>query len=146
MAVQPEEKIITFETYYDVMLAHIIRTKLEGYGIPCFIADENTIGSNPLYNQAVGGIKLKIFERDLERCREILAAEGDLHDQDHIEIDDETLNAVICPYCGSTNVRYGSATEKKVHWFTAIISFLLMIFPFYSRKAWHCFNCQRDFE
>ncbi|WP_432326291.1 putative signal transducing protein [Mucilaginibacter sp. P25] len=88
MAVQPEEKIITFETYYDVMLAHIIRTKLEGYGIPCFIADENTIGSNPLYNQAVGGIKLKIFERDLERCREILAAEGDLHDQDHIEIDD----------------------------------------------------------
>src|SRR4051812_41685550 len=68
MALEQDEKIITFENYYDVMLAHIVRTKLEDNGIPCFIADENTLTANPLYNQAVGGIKLKIFERDLEKC------------------------------------------------------------------------------
>jgi hypothetical protein len=73
MAEQPEDKIITFEQYYDPMLAHIIRTKLEDNGVPCFIADDNIISANPIYSNAVGGIKLKIFERDLERCREIVA-------------------------------------------------------------------------
>jgi predicted ABC-class ATPase len=48
---QPEDKIITFEQYYDVMLAHIIRTKLEDNGVPCFIADDNIISANPLYKR-----------------------------------------------------------------------------------------------
>ncbi|RYU91550.1 DUF2007 domain-containing protein [Mucilaginibacter terrigena] len=146
MAEQPEDKIITFEHYYDPMLAHIIRTKLEDNGIHCFIADENTLVVNPILNNAIGGIKLKIFARDLERCREILAQSGDLHEQDHFEIDEETHSPVICPYCGSSNVNYGPATEKKANWLVMIISMLLMVMPFYARKAWHCFNCQRDFE
>ena len=33
-----EEKIITFESYHDPMLAHIIRANLEDHGILCFIA------------------------------------------------------------------------------------------------------------
>ncbi|OOQ60901.1 putative signal transducing protein [Mucilaginibacter pedocola] len=74
------DKIITFEQYYDPMLAHIIRTRLEDAGIPCFIADENTLVAQPFYNQAIGGIKLKIFERDLERCREVLAEDGELEE------------------------------------------------------------------
>ena len=78
MTTQPEDRIITYESYYDPMLAHIMRSKLEDNGIPCFIADENTIGAQPLFNQAVGGIKLKIFERDLEKCREILSQDDDL--------------------------------------------------------------------
>nr|WP_067061152.1 DUF2007 domain-containing protein [Mucilaginibacter sp. L294] len=146
MADQTQDKIITLEQYYDPMLAHIIRTRLEDNGISCFIADDNIISANPIYSNAVGGIKLKIFERDLERCREILAQEGDLHEQDHHEIDEETNTAVVCPYCGSTNVRYGAATERKSHWFVALLFVLISAFPLYARKAWHCFNCQRDFE
>jgi hypothetical protein len=138
MATEHNDKIITFETYYDVMLAHIIRTKLEDNGIRCFIADENMIGANPLYNQAVGGIKLKIFEHDLEKCRAILAAEGDLHDKDHVEIDEESNLAVVCPYCASTNI--GPADPGKFS------VFLSAIFPFHNTKAWHCFNCLQDFE
>lgn len=146
MAEQTEGKIITFERYYDPMLAHIIRTKLEDNGIPCFIADENTITVNPILNNAIGGIKLKIFEHDLERCQEILARDGDMHEQDHFEIDEETHTPAICPYCGSTNIRYGSATEKKANWLVMVVSLLFLIFPFYARKSWHCFNCQRDFD
>jgi hypothetical protein len=78
MSDQTNDKIITFESYYDPMLAHIIRTRLEDAGINCFIADENTLVAQPFYNQAVGGIKIKIFERDLERCREILAEDSEL--------------------------------------------------------------------
>ncbi|RFZ84916.1 DUF2007 domain-containing protein [Mucilaginibacter terrenus] len=75
------DKIITFDSYYDPMLAHIIRTRLEDAGIPCFIADENTLGAQPFYNQAVGGVKIKIFERDLEKCQQILAEDNTLPDE-----------------------------------------------------------------
>jgi hypothetical protein len=138
MAIEQDDKIITFENYYDVMLAHIVRTKLEDNGIPCFIADENTLTANPLYNQAVGGIKLKIFARDLEKCRAILATEGDMHELDQVELDEETNNAVICPFCASTNV--GPADPGKFE------SFITAVLPFINNKAWHCFNCQQDFE
>jgi len=136
------DKIITFESYYDPMLAHIVRTRLEANGIPCFIADENMVGANPIFNQAVGGVKLKIFERDLEKCREILASEGDLHERDHFEIDNETHTYVVCPFCGSTNV--GNITEDDGNEFMS--SFMNLVNPFYSQKNWHCFNCQQSFE
>ena len=137
-----DDKIVTFESYYDPMLAHIIRTRLEANGIPCFIADDNTIGANPLYNQAVGGIKLKIFERDLERCRAILASDGDLKEQDHIEVDDETNTYIVCPFCGSTNI--GSIEGKDEE--GLLDSLINLVNPFQSQKNWHCNTCQNNFE
>jgi hypothetical protein len=128
------------------MLAHIIRTKLEDNGIPCFIADDNIISANPIYNNAVGGIKLKIFEHDLERCREILAEVATCMNKTILRLTRKPTTAVVCPYCASTNVRYGPATERRTHWFTALLFVLLSAFPLYARKSWHCFNCRRDFD
>ena len=141
-----DDKIVTFESYYDPMLAHIVRTRLEANGISCFIADENTIGANPLYNQAVGGVKIKVFERDLERCREILATEGDLHEQDHFEIDGETNTYVVCPFCASTNVSNIIINQDEGEWPDMINSISNLINPFHTQKNWHCNNCQNDFE
>lgn len=68
-----EEKIVTLASYYDPILAEIIRGRLEAHGIDCFIADGNTVAAQPFYNQAIGGIKIKVFERDITKCRAILA-------------------------------------------------------------------------
>jgi len=141
-----DDKIITFESYYDPMLAHIIRTRLEANGIPCFISDENTMGNNPILTNVAGGVKLKIFEKDLERCREILASEGDLHEKDHHEIDDENNTYVVCPYCGSTNVVNISARKSEGEWPSFLDSVSNLINPFHSEKNWYCYNCKRDFE
>ena len=129
-----DDKIVTFESYYDPMLAHIIRTRLEANGISCFIADENTIGANPLYNQAVGGVKLKIFERDMDKCREILAAEGDLHEQDHFEINDDNNTYVVCPYCASTNITNMTAEKADGQWPDLLDSFVNLVNPFHTQK------------
>jgi hypothetical protein len=137
-----DDKIITFESYNDPMLAEIIRGRLVANGIECFIADNLTIGANPLFTNAIGGVKLKIFERDLDKCREILAQSEELEIQDVPPEEEET----ICPYCNSTNVRYGSATVKRTNWVGLAIAFLFMTYPFYARQAWHCFNCGKDFE
>lgn len=82
---QPNDEIITFDTYYNPMLAEIIRSKLEANGIDCFLADESLGVLYPVYNQGGGGIKLKIFARDLERCREIVA-DTELPPADDIEV------------------------------------------------------------
>jgi hypothetical protein len=142
----PEEPIITFRTYFDPMLAQIERSRLEDNDIPCFIADENIAVMNPLYNTAIGGIKLKIFKCDLERCNAILTDEGATIIDETVEVTPEATDTVLCPYCGSANVRYGDATQKKYGVLSMNISFLFMALPFYSRKAWHCFNCGKDFE
>ena len=141
-----DERIITFESYYDPMLAHIIRTRLEASGVSCYIADENTIGANPLYNQAVGGVKIKIFERDLSKCQQILANEGDLHEQDHFEIDNDTNTYVVCPYCASTNVGDFGLENKDGQPSSMFSSFMNLVNPFYVQLNWHCFNCKHDFE
>lgn len=138
-----DDKIVTFESYYDPMLAEIVRARLEANGISCFIADQNMIGANPLYNQAIGGVKIKVFERDIEKCREILSQTDELVIEDELSAEGETT----CPYCNSNNVKYGPATERKVSWLVALLSFLsLGAYPFAARNSWHCFNCQRDFE
>jgi hypothetical protein len=79
---QKEDEIVTFETYYNIMEAEIIRTKLEANGIHCFVTDESLGVLYPVYNQGGGGIKLKVFARDAEKCREILADESLPSDED----------------------------------------------------------------
>jgi hypothetical protein len=137
-----EDKIVTFESYQDPMLAEIIRGRLEANGIDCFMADGNTIGANPLYSIALGGVKIKVFEKDVDKCKAIL------HEPEDIELTDEMPieTATTCPYCVSANVRYGASTVRKTNWLGALISFFSMTYPVIARKAWHCFNCGKEFK
>ena len=69
---QKDDEIVTFRTFYNPMEAEIIRTKLEANGIPSFMADESLGVLYPVYNQGGGGIKLKVFAKDLERSNEVI--------------------------------------------------------------------------
>ena len=142
-----DDDIITLETYYDPMLAHIIRARLEQNGIPCFLADENMLTINPLYNNALGGVKLKVFARDAEQSRAILAEVVEA-EQPEAAVEPDT-DITTCPHCGSVNVRYGTATKIKFGFLNslmvAICFFFIRAYPLSFRKAWHCFNCGDDF-
>lgn len=54
----------------------IIRGRLEAEGIETFVHDELTIQVDPLYSNALGGIKLMVQMQDVERATEILAEAG----------------------------------------------------------------------
>ena len=138
-----EDKIITFQTFDNPNLAHIIRAKLETNDIPCFLSDEHIIGLNPLYNLAVGGVKLKIFERDYEKYI-LLLSEVESFDPDDFETSDS--ESFHCLQCNSTNVSFGNATKRRFGIFTLIVSFLFMVYPFRSRKVWHCYDCGHEFD
>ena len=76
--IEKTEDIVTFETYYNPMLAEIIRAKLEANGIPCMVVDQSLGVLYPVYDQGSGGIKVKVFAHDLEKCREIIGDESNL--------------------------------------------------------------------
>jgi hypothetical protein len=127
------------------MLAHIVLTRLEDNEIPCFAADDNFVMIMPYLNQAVGGVKIKVFEHDEAHCREIMETEPPFEEPAPAGIETGFDENTVCPYCGSINTRYGGATEFRFHLPSLLVSLFFHV-PLYFRNAWHCFNCHRDGE
>lgn len=146
------DRIVLFKTYYNPIEASIVKERLIANGIPCFLSDEHTITVNPLYNQALGGVKLRMFDRDVESAKSILQDEDvQIHLDEIIEGETggasfaEVENKACCPVCGSDNMGYVQATKRRFSVFTIIVSFLLMVYPFSTKKTYHCFNCEHEF-
>lgn len=130
------------------MEANIIKAKLEDSGFACFLADENVSTIQPLYNQAIGGVKLIVFERDVEAIDALLAEDNSLAFELSNEIDEEESadGKTVCEKCGSTNVGYGMATNKKYGLWAAILAFLTLTTPIKANKCHHCYDCGYEFE
>ncbi len=72
-----EEKIIIYESYDTGIQANLAKTKLDAYGIPCFLTEENFTSLYPFRNDIFPGVRLHIFEKDKPRVVEILTEESD---------------------------------------------------------------------
>lgn len=139
-----DDKIIVYRTFYNPIEANIIKAKLEDSGIPCFLTDENVATIQPLFNQAIGGVKLNVFEKDVAQINELLVDDLELEVPELDAEQDE--DAVQCEECGSTNVSYGIATKNKHSWWVAVLSILLMVYPFKVNKCYHCYKCGHEFK
>ena len=138
-----EDKIIVHSTYYNPIEANIIKTRLEDSGIPCFLTDENVATLNGLYNQAIGGVKLNVFERDVARINALLA---EVPLEAEPEIASTAEDKIVCEVCGSDNVSYGQATQKRFSWWVTVLSVFLMVYPFKANKCYHCYTCGHEFK
>jgi hypothetical protein len=67
---------VTVATFTNSFNAHLLKGRLEAEGIPAYIKDEHTVGVNPLYDVALGGIKLQVAEEQETEARRILAENG----------------------------------------------------------------------
>ena len=144
-----EDKIVVYETFIDPINAHIVKGLLESYGIECYLSDELMVTLNGYFSPAIGGVKLHVFEKDIDRIYTLLKSENNetLQNQS-IEIE---MSKIICPNCHSSNVSYGTSAKKKFGlWIALLFSFLTMIafrcYPFTKRKAYHCFDCNHEFK
>ncbi len=66
------EKIIIYSAFDNAIEANIAKTKLDAYGIPCFLTEENFTGLYPLRNDIFPGVRLHIFEKDFDQAKEVL--------------------------------------------------------------------------
>lgn len=121
----------TFTNYID---AHILLGRLESENIVCYLMDENTVTINPIWTQAVGGIKLMVEQSQVTRAMALIQ-----------EIQQEKKQNIVCPKCASHNVEFVSTPRKPGNWLGAAIGFFLGDYPVTVEKVYHCFDCNFEF-
>jgi DNA-directed RNA polymerase subunit RPC12/RpoP len=125
---------VTVKTFDTSVNAHLFRIELENEGIESFIYDEETITMDPLLSNAIGGIKVKINVKDIERTKEFLAKR-------------EEENNPPCPNCGSKRINTNFRSYKnKRGIMSGIVAFLFMIFPPLFKTVNKCLDCNHEFE
>jgi len=126
---------ITIATYTFPHEVLIDKSKLEAYGIYCFVKDEITIQVHNFYSNALGGLKLQVQQKDVERAIKIM--------NDHPDIStDYTESKIKCPNCSSGNVD-SIVLNRNVSLILLMLTNLPI--PIFSRK-FHCFECYKDFR
>lgn len=133
--------LITVKTFDNAFGAHILQARLEDEGIVAHIHDENIMSIDPLLNIAVGGVKIKVDEPDVEKALAIIA-----------EIDDTPMTndkeeVIKCPKCESTDLYSDFKSMKSAKGvIAAIISFMLIVFPIYYKRVYRCKVCATEFK
>jgi DNA-directed RNA polymerase subunit RPC12/RpoP len=129
---ESEDKIIVFESYDTVMDANLVKTKLDAYGIPCFLSDENFVGLYPIRNELFPGVRLHIFEKDKERVKEIL---GDQHTGE--------VETIHCPFCRSEKVAIKPLRKGLIPEF---VNSLMEGLFLRQKEIYHCIECGGEFD
>lgn len=122
-----QNKIIIFKAYDTVMEANLAKTKLDAYGIPCFLTDENLTTLYPIRNAIFPGVRLFIFEEDSDEVKTIL------------DEDQTTSGFIKCPRCGSHDFdAHLSPFDRGVFFLTGIFG---MMTPSSSPSQYRCKSC-----
>lgn len=125
--------MITIATFSKPEEAHLLRMRLEANGIPAFVQDENLVQMDWLYSNAIGGVRVQIYEEDIPQAKELLKQES---------IDSEDAVVVQCPFCSSNNTEMDELPRR-----ISFLSLLLFHFPLLlSKHRYKCKNCDRSWN
>ena len=127
---EPQEKIIVFRAYDTVVEANLAKTKLDAYGIPCFLTDENLTNLYPVRMGIFPGVRLHIFEKDTDEVRGILEHQSE-------------ESFIKCPHCGSVQLESNYTVWRKI--LGSAMLLIGMILPT-SYNQYQCKNCGKNFS
>jgi DNA-directed RNA polymerase subunit RPC12/RpoP len=119
--------------------AIIFKGKLESEGIEVFMRDNNTVDTNPLYSNAVGGVKLFVKSEDFVEANNILSQISEY------SLDEEN-QLIKCPKCGGKQINMVTSINDLKSFFSFIFSLLFVLMPFYSRHKYKCNKCKFEFN
>lgn len=118
--------------------AYLFKGKLESEGIEVFLQNENTINTDPLLSNAVGGVKLFVKAEDVMKSKQVLATIPEY------SVDDNG-NLLTCPNCGAQKMEYLTTIKDFASLVNFIFGIILNIFPFYTKYKYRCENCKFEF-
>ena len=127
---EKKDKIVVFREYESAINANVAKTKLDAYGVPCFLTQEN-LNTLMAQNPFLFTIKLHVFENDAPRVKEVLDEEFDYD------------TPLTCPQCESTEIIY-SESRKGFNKFAAM-AFSILLFKMSPKKVHHCLDCKLEF-
>lgn len=120
-----QEKIIVFRAFDTVVEANLAKTKLDAYGVPCFLTEEHMTNLYPIRNGIFPGARLHIFEKD--------------YDQVKVIIDENQIDGYIkCPRCGSTDFHQILSGNEESGFLTRAILGLFSSKPIMEYKCNSC--------
>ncbi|PCI32382.1 MAG: hypothetical protein COB60_09535 [Flavobacteriaceae bacterium] len=136
-----ENKFITIKVFDNAPEAHILISKLESLGINCYLHDAFTISIDPMLNNAIGGMKLKVHYKDKDQVARIL------NEIEGAPLTDDDDNVLECPNCGATEL-YANFKSMKGGWgiFYTIISFVFFLYPLRYKNVYRCKKCDTEFK
>jgi hypothetical protein len=128
--------LVTIKSYRDGVDAELARARLEGAGISSVIADKYLASIQWLYSRAIGGIKVKVDETDVERALAVLAEDrsGDLSHMPQSDYSDASTD--LCPKCGSIEF-HASRVQRNAAALSLLTSLPLIAW----RRHWVCDAC-----
>lgn len=131
------EEIIVFKKFETAIDANIIKSKLDAYGIPCFLTEENMANLYPGASSLMNfNVRLHLFADDLERAQQIL-------EENHLNLDDESV--VRCPVCKSTKVERDFPKKLSLTFGSTLnVLFFGVFFP--HKKVYRCLDCEHEFK
>jgi DNA-directed RNA polymerase subunit RPC12/RpoP len=134
-------ELITIKTFDNSIDAHLLKSKLESEGIPCYLFDENMVSINPLYNVTVDGIKLKINAFDKEKVIQII---NEIESKNFTNDNDDEIS---CPNCNSKDLYSDFKSMKDLKGLlSALFAFMFFIYPLYFKRVYKCKNCGYEFK
>jgi Putative prokaryotic signal transducing protein len=131
-------ELVTIRQFRDLPEALLAKGSLESAGIECFLADENLVRLDWFISNFIGGVKLNVRAGDAENAQKLLdepILEGlyvqgvGLYEQPR------------CPKCHSLDVNF-QELDRPIAYMSA---FLRVPMPV-QRPAWHCHECDAEWE
>jgi DNA-directed RNA polymerase subunit RPC12/RpoP len=121
------DRIIVFDAYDTVVAANLVKTKLDAFGIPCFLTDEYITSLYPIRNDIFPGIRLHIFEQDLQRAKEIMS----------------DIKPIVrrCPECRSKEIEYSPRQRNLIDLIVISLGIILPV-----KEVYRCKDCKREFD
>ena len=139
------DKIITLTSFSFPAEAYSLISRLEQEDIESFIGDENIVSVYPVLSNAVGGVKVNIKEKDLEKALLILnqSAHNNKNPEEKVEEKWEegfVLADTFCPECESSRVY-----RKKNPFYKVILAIIFapvyLLFVLLTKKQYYCADC-----
>ena len=129
------EKIVVYLEFDTPITASICKTKLDAYGIPCFLTEENLANLYPGNHILSCKVRLHLFERDLERARQIT-------EEQNLTTTDTFLT---CPGCQSQRLERDFPKRLYDKAFSALgVLFFGIFIP--QKKIYRCLDCEQEFD
>ena len=125
------DHIIVFRQYDNSIGANIAKSKLDAFGIPCFLTEENMSNLYPGPHMFPIKVRLHLFDYDQDRAQQIL-------DEVSLSVDNESTTT--CPNCHSSRIERTFPKSSADS-----IKYLLFGVLFPNEKINHCLDCDTEF-
>ena len=130
--------LVILREFRDLPEALLAKGMLDSAGIECFLFNENMIRMDWFLSNAIGGVKLLVYEDDLSVASELLNHEP----TESFDVTDSgEYKQPHCPRCNSLKVTFGGI-GKRLSYVTLAVGVPLPV----SRGGWRCDSCGHEWH